>query len=399
MATGDQTLINFPRESTMQEISQALQTMAFTQSANLENISTWGQLSGLSRNGYAQKIFDYGDQILEKWTDTAANKEYDFPWQITHFEDVELEDGEIIQGTFLEAHYTTPFGVQFSNRAFLRCPDGLKAGTYNVTLGAKWGDKDAQKDTTWQFTLTKDVPTGGSVAGFTQMPDVTSSNWKATSYAADGITTIETVPITSGSGGTSLGTMQYATRNGNLNSMQEAGYGWNRWKYSAARQWLNSTQPKGKWWAKQDDWDIAPAQLAQKDGFLCGMPAEMLAVLKTVKVTTLANTVNDGGVTDITYDKVFLASMSQMNVNMSKEEGAVHEYWQRRTKSKTPIEPWKQYPFMIRYSAANHTSPQNVFSRSANRGYASYVMDVNAGGGVNSTHGWYSITYAPLVFI
>ena len=38
MATGDQTLINFPRESTMQEISQALQTMAFTQSADLEKI-------------------------------------------------------------------------------------------------------------------------------------------------------------------------------------------------------------------------------------------------------------------------------------------------------------------------------------------------------------------------
>ena len=36
MATGDQTLINFPRESTMQEISQALQTMALTQAANME---------------------------------------------------------------------------------------------------------------------------------------------------------------------------------------------------------------------------------------------------------------------------------------------------------------------------------------------------------------------------
>ena len=399
MATGDQTLINFPRESTLREIAQALQTMAFTQSANLENISTWGQLSGLSRNGYAQKIFDFGDQILEKWTDTVANKEYDFPWQITHFEDVELEDGETIHGTFLEAHYATPFGVQFSNRAFLRCPDGLKAGTYNVTLGAKWGDKDAQKDTTWQFTLTKAVPAGGSVAGFAQMPDLVSSNWKATSYAADGITTIETVPITSGSGGTSLGTMQYATRNGNLNSMQESAYGWNRWKFSAARQWLNSTQPKGKWWTKQDDWDIAPSQLAQKDGFLCGMPAEMLAVLKTVKVTTLANTVNDGGVIDITYDKVFLASVSQMNVNMSKEEGTVHEYWQRRTKSKTPIEPWKQYPFMIRYSAANHTSPQIVFSRSAYRSSASYVMYVSTSGGVNNASAWCSNTYAPLVVI
>lgn len=399
MATGDQTLINFPRETTMQEIAQALQTMAFTQSADLENISTWGQLSGLSRNGITRKIFDFGDQILEKWKDTAANQEYDFPWQVTHFDTVELEDGETIQGTFLEAHYTTPFGAQFSNRAFLRCPDGLAAGTYNVTLGAKWGDKDAQKDTTWQFTLTKAVPAGGSVAGFTQMPDVPSANWKATSYAADGITTIETVPITSGSGGTSLGTMQYATRNGNLNSMQEAGYGWNRWKYSAARQWLNSTQPKGKWWTKQDDWDIAPSQLATKDGFLCGMPADMLAALKTVKVTTLANTVNDGGVTEITYDRVFLASMSQMNVNMSKEEGAVHEYWQRRTNSKTPIEPWKTYPIMIRYSAANHTSPQYVFSRSASRGCAGDVMLVYASGSVNSTGAWNSFVYAPLVVV
>lgn len=399
MATGDQTHINIPRETTMQDIAAALKSIAFSQAAKQENLSDWAQLSGLSRNGYLKELLDFGDQIKETWTDTAASKDYEFPWQITHFDEVELEDGEIIQGTFLEAHYTTPFGVQFSNRAFLRCPDGLKAGTYNVTLGAKWGDKDAQKDTTWQFTLTKDVPTGGSVAGFTQMPDVTSSNWKATSYVADGITTIETVPITSGSGGTSLGTMQYATRNGNLNSMQEAGYGWNRWKYSAARQWLNSTQLKGKWWAKQDDWDIAPAQLAQKDGFLCGMPAEMLAVLKTVKVTTLANTVNDGGVTDITYDKVFLASMSQMNVNMSKEEGVVHEYWQRRTKSKTPIEPWKKYPFMIRYSAANHTSPQHVFSRSANRGSANGVMLVAAGGGVGNTSGWNSYAYAPLVFI
>lgn len=399
MATGDQTLINFPRETTMQEIAQALQTMAFTQSADLENISTWGQLSGLSRNGITRKIFDFGDQILEKWKDTAANQEYDFPWQVTHFDTVELEDGETLQGTFLEAHYTTPFGVQFSNRAFLRCPDGLAAGTYNVTLGAKWGDKDAQKDTTWQFALTKAVPAGGSVTGFAQMPDKAASEWKATSYAADGITTIETVPITSGSGGTSLGTMQYATRNGNLNSMQEAGYGWNRWKYSAARQWLNSGQPKAEWWTKQDDWDIAPSQLSQKDGFLCGMPAEMVAVLKPVKVITLANTVNDGGVADITYDKVFLASFAEMNININTGEGTPHEYWQRRTNSKTMLEPWKTYPCLIRYSAANHTSPQGVFSRSANRSFANYVLNVYTAGGAGGTGAWNSSTYAPLVVI
>lgn len=399
MATGDQTLINFPRESTMQKIAASLDAIAFSQAAKQENLSDWAQLSGLSKNGYLKELLDFGDQIKETWTDTAVNKDYEFPWQITHFDTAELEDGETIQGTFLEAHYTTPFGVQFSNRAFLRCPDGLAAGTYNVTLGAKWGDKDAQKDTIWQFTLTKAVPAGGSVTGFAQMPDKAASEWKATSYAADGITTIETVPITSGSEGTSLGIMQYATRNGNLNSMQESGYGWNRWKYSAARQWLNSNQPKGKWWKKQDDWDIAPNQLSQKDGFLCGLPADMIAVLKPVKVITLANTVSDGGATDITYDKVFLASFAEMNININVEEGTPHEYWQRRTNSKTKLEPWKQYPCMIRYSAANHTSPQYVFSRSANRGSASYVVFVFTGGYVSNAYAWYSNTYAPLVFV
>ena len=397
MATGDQTLINFPREATMQKIATSLDAIAFSQAAKQENLSDWAQLSGLSRNGYLKELLDFGDQIKETWTDTAASKDYEFPWQITHFDEVELEDGEIIQGTFLEAHYTVPFGVQFSNRAFLRCPDGLEAGTYHLKLEKDWGD-NAKADTYWQFTLTKPVPAGGSVAGFTRMPDTATSTWKATSYAADGITTIETVAITSGSDGTDLGTMQFTTRNGNLNSMQESGYGWNRWKYSAARQWLNSDQPKNKWWKKQDDWDIAPSQLSQKDGFLCGLPADMIAVLKPVKVITLANTVSDGGETDITYDKVFLASFAEMNININVEEGTPHEYWQRRTNSKTKLEPWKQYPCMIRYSAANHTSPQSVFSRSACRGFASYVMYVNMDGGLH-TSAWYSNTYAPLVFV
>ena len=398
MATGDQTHINIPRETTMQDIAAALKSIAFSQAAKQENLSDWAQLSGLSKNGYLKELLDFGDQIKETWTDTTTNQAYEFPWQITHFDEAELEDGEIIQGTFLEAHYTVPFGVQFSNRAFLRCPDGLEAGTYHLKLEKDWGD-NAKADTYWQFTLTKPVPAGGSVAGFTRMPDTATSTWKATSYAADGITTIETVAITSGSDGTDLGTMQFTTRNGNLNSMQESGYGWNRWKYSAARQWLNSDRPKGKWWTKQDDWDIAPDQLATKDGFLCGLPADMIAVLKPVKVITLANTVSDGGVTDITYDKVFLASFVEMNININTDEGTPHEYWQRRTNSKTKLEPWKLYPCMVRYSAANHTSPQIVFSRSANRGSALGVMGVYADGGVGSASAWYSITYAPLVFI
>lgn len=400
MATGDQTLINFPRETTMQEIAQALQTVAFAQSAKLENITTWDQISGLVRNGYAQKIFDFGDWINEKWTDTAATKEYEYPWRVNHFENVELEDGEIVQGMFLQAHYAHPFGVQFSQaRAFLKCPDGLTAGTYNVKLERDWGS-NAKANTYWQFTLTKDVPKGGRLSGFIQMPDVASSNWKVISYAADAITKLETVPVTSGQDGTALGTLQYATRNGNLNSMQETAYGWNRWKTSALRQYLNSEQAKGKWWTPQDEWDIAPDQLATKDGFLCGMPADMLKALKTVKVVTYANTVQDGGEADITYDRVFLPSLEQLFINPQiAGEGTVHEYWQRRSGMKTKMQQYQTYPRMISYAVENHTSPQSVRLRSASRGGASGAWYVGSSGDVGSGYAWYASRFSPLVVV
>lgn len=400
MATGDQTLINFPREKTMQEIAQALQTMAFTQAANLENVSTWDKISGLVRNEYAQKVFNFGDQFVEKWTDTAVPKEYEYPWRVNHFENVELEDGEIVQGMFLQAHYAHPFGVQFSQaRAFLKCPDGLTAGTYNVKLERDWGS-NAKANTYWQFTLTKDVPKGGRLSGFIQMPDVASSNWKVISYAADAITKLETVPVTSGQDGTALGTLQYATRNGNLNSMQETAYGWNRWKTSALRQYLNSEQAKGKWWTPQDEWDIAPDQLATKDGFLCGMPADMLKALKTVKVVTYANTVQDGGEADITYDRVFLPSLEQLFINPQiAGEGTVHEYWQRRSGMKTKMQQYQTYPRMISYAVENHTSPQGVRLRSASRGIANYTWCVNSSGYVNGNTAWYAYRFSPLVVV
>ena len=43
-------------------------------------------------------------------------------------------------------------------------------------------------------------------------------------------------------------------------------------------------------------------------------------------------------------------------------------------------------------------TPQNVFSRSANRSNANNVMNVNSSGNVNNTNAWNANTYAPIVF-
>ena len=360
----------------------------------------WQKVRTLIANGVGESAFAIGTQLIEKWTDTADSKEYDMPWQVNHFEDMTLEDGEVVPGMWLQTHYTLPFGIQFSHqRAFLACPAGLSAGTYNFDFAKAWGN-NVKQGINYQFTLTKPVEKGGRLAGCYGAPYQVPSNWKVYSYGKDGITLNETVNVTVGSGGTNLGTIPYDSRSGNLNSVQELAYGWNRWKTSALRQWLNSSKPKGQWWTPQDQWDICPDQLASKDGFLCGMPEEMLNCLKKVKVVTYANTVNDEGAEDITYDYVTLPSLSQMFIKpQTSGEGDVHTYWKRRSGRTTPCEWFTDYPNMVEYSVANKASPQSVRLRSASRDIANYTWGVNASGHVYNGYASGAYAFAPLVCI
>ena len=282
---------------------------------------------------------------------------------------------------------------------FRSCPDGLSAGTYNFDFAKAWGN-NVKPGINYQFTLTKPVEKGGRLAGCYEAPNQAPSNWKVYSYGKDGITLNETVNVTVGSGGTNLGTIPYDRRSGNLNSVQESAYGWNRWKTSALRQWLNSSKPKGQWWTPQDQWDICPDQLANKDGFLCGMPEQMLNSLKKVKVSTFANTANDEGVEDITYDYVTLPSLSQMFIKpQTSGEGDVHTYWKRRSGRTTPCEWWTDYPNMVEYSVANKASPQYVRLRSAYQGNACYTWNVYASGNVTTNDASKVYPFAPLVCI
>lgn len=386
-------------DDTGQEIAKALSVIAQTNIAH-SNMD-WSSVQAIIADGAGEKAFAIGTQLIEKWTDTAESKEYDIPWQVNNFDDVTLEDGEIVPGMWLQTHYALPFGVQFShNRAFLACPEGLNAGTYHFDFAQSWGD-NVKPGISYQFTLTKAVEKGGRLAGLYNAQDTAPTNWKVYSYGANGITLNETVNITVGSGGTNIGTIPYQKRNGNLNNVHEAANGWNRWKTSALRQWLNSNKPKEQWWSPQDQWDICPDQLANKDGFLCGMPEEMLKSLKKVKVSTFANTVNDEGVEDITYDYVTLPSLSQMFINpQTSGEGDAHTYWKRRSGRTTPCEWYKENTNMVTYYINNKTQVTRIMLRSANKNDNSGVWNVD-GTGHPSYHGGASsmYPYAPLVCI
>jgi len=368
--------------------------------------SDWNGLADLADSGLFGDAYSIGDQFVDTWKDVANNnQEYTYPFQLNHIGSVELSDGEVLSNRpFLQAHYAHPFGVQFSHqRAFLKCPSGLAVGTYYFTIESKWGNNVNEGDIVC-FTTTQAVPEGGRVSGCYGAPDQAKSNWKIYTYSADGKTIIETITPTFTASGTSLGTMKSTTRNGDLNSCQEMAYGWNRWKTSAIRQYLNSDKAVGAWWTAQDEWDIAPDQLTTKAGFLSGCSEKFINALKEVKVTTYPNTVNDdtgGNTPDITYDKVFLPSLEQIFVNPQKAgEGEYHEYWKRKSGSATPLAQGGTYPQMITYGVANHTSAQYVRLRSAGRGFAYFTWIVGSSGNVFSyAHASYSFVFAPLVVI
>lgn len=364
--------------------------------------TTWNEIVKTIETGLHRNMYAIGDKFTNIWKDpNASMKEYDNPLRINHFQDgLELENGQLINGMWLQTQYAQLKVVQFSHqRAFLRCPDGLVPGTYYFTFESNWGNNVKAGDVVC-FTTTQQIPVGGRVSGCHGAPDQTKDKWKIYTHSADGKTIIETITPTFVANGVDLGIQKLNSRNGNLNSTQEMAYGWNRWKTSAIRQYLNSDKPKDEWWVAQDEWDIAPDQLSQIDGYLKGIDQELLAVIQPVKVTTYANTVNDGGVADVTYDKVILPSLEQMYiVPQISGEGEAHQYYKELNGTDTPYKQYGTFPELVTYAIENHSSAQYVRLRSASRSYACYTWYVAASGYVYYGYASNALMFSPIVFI
>ena len=368
---------------------------------------TWEQVVLAIKSKLHREMYVVGDKFSNIWKDTNnSNKEYDNPLRINHFEDgLELEDGTTVNGMWLQTVYAHLKGVQFSHQqAFYASNEGMTAGIYCIGFDYTWGDKGyVTKGDYWNFTLTKDVPAGGKLAGFYGAPDQPQTNWRVYVYSADGKTVLETVStINKGQEGTLLGVMT-AYGDENLNGIQQMAYGDNRYATSAIRQYLNSDKPKGEWWTAQTKWDIAPDQLSQIDGYLCGMDPELLAVLKPVKVVTYCNTVTATGqkqVKDITYDKVTLISLEQMYIEpQAAGEGEAHEYYKELNGTAKKFQWWQTYEILKTFAVENPTSPQSVRLRSANRNTAYSAWGVGSSGSVSPNGASYAFRPAPLMFI
>ena len=282
----------------------------------------------------------------------------------------------------------------------------LPAQEYYFTLQSSWGS-NAVAGAVVSFTLGTALKFGEKIAGCYYMADESKSNWKIYTYAKDGITKIENGLATGDStAGVNLGVLGFskALSDGEylLRNMQEVGYGYGRYSYSAVRQYLNSAAPLGAWWKPCDMFDIAPDQLSTIAGFLSGCSESFIQVIKPVGVKTYLNTTQDSeiGESETVYDKVFLPSLEEMYITPQKAgEGDVHEYWKRASGRTEPFAWYTSYPELIHYAVENHTSAQAVRLRSAHRGYSSYTWIVYSTGIVNSYYAGTSNRFAPLVVL
>ena len=354
----------------------------------------YNQISTIVTSGQAEAYFSIGDQIMVKWND--GTNEYELPWDIVHFGNVELENGETVPGMYIQSHYAMQ-AVQFdASEAIYVASSTLPAGTYNFTIGSTWGQCVAGK--VYQFTTTVDIPVGGQVIvgrnndfWAWNATDVAPSSWRVHTFASNAATTpLESnLALSEGSGGTALGSLALTQKysSSGINNLQRAGMGYNRWSQSANRQYYNSAAAVGAWWSPQNPFDRAPQQLSTVRGFMAGFDEAFLNIIKPIKVVTALNTVSDTdiGQTETTYDTFFFAALEQEYILPQKEgEGVYWEYWKQRFGLNSPRAQSSVEPKHIRYAYDNNTSAQNCRLRSANSGTSYLTWYISNGGGAYS---------------
>lgn len=392
-------------EATLKKGVGFLEIIAKNQVTTLDDYKT---IQEIVRAGLAADFFNIGDQIMMKWSNGTT--EYDCPWDVVHFADVTKSNGQVVPGMFLQCHWGLP-GVQFDgNEAFWHCDEALAADTYYFTAKTKYGDNIAA-NSTWQFTLTQNVPVGGQLV-LTTNTSTTGANdpsaWYVRSYeSATSYTEIEKVKVTSGNSGTSLGEIDTNTKysDSGLNNLQRACYGYGRWSQSGIRQWLNSDAAAGEWWKPQNVFDRAPDQLATMRGFKAGLPADFVEIVPSIIVTTALNTISDStlGTSENTIDQFFLPSLEQEYCvpQLAGVEGEAWEYWIERLGLDTPQKSGSTNALTehIRYDIANHNTAQHVRLRSANRGTAYSAWNVYSSGYVSSSDATYAHRPCPACVI
>lgn len=337
----------------------------------------WSDVQALVRAGLHKSVFAIGDQLICQ-KDGAS-----IIWDIIGIDHDVPADPQFNHSLTLQMHKIFA-GVQFDEReAFYYSEAGLAAGTYKFTVsGHDWVASDVGK--TFQFTLAQALPAGGQLV-FTAAYNASLGTGNVQSFAGGtSYTPIESVALTEGNSGTSLGSITSNTTTAEMNCMQRALLGSNNYTQSAIRQWLNSDAAAGSVWTPQTNFDRAPSWRTTLKGWKAGLDADFLAVVGATKFNVAKNTVCDGGGYDTLEDEFFL--VSRENVFAGKEnnidEGGAYPYYSDysdHSSASTGADKNR-----IKYSGS---SAFWWWLRSPNTGYAYHPRHVHSDGNVGSFNG------------
>lgn len=283
-------------------------------------IRDWATVQAIVRAGLAPKVFTVGDQlecqrdgVTLAWDIIGLDCDTPVNPSLTHSMTLQLHDG----------WKTLQFGAP---EALYYCETELAAGTYNFALLAGY-DAAYGGGKTYSFTLANAVPAGGVIM-FPWGYQKQAAEIKISTYASrESTTVLESVSVTEGSDGTSLGTAD--GNSANMNHTHRIRYGSNKYSTSAMRQLLGSDAAAGKVWTPQTIFDRPPSWAATQNGFLAGLDPDFLAVVADVKKRTALNTITDGGGYEDTVEKFFLLSRSEVYAGLenSVNEGEPYPYY------------------------------------------------------------------------
>lgn len=245
-----------------------------------------------------------------------------------------LSDGKLSSGDTAAIQFKNPFkknglilhaadvdyyGICFDEPEALYVPsENMPAGTYYFGKGNY--DSSYAPQAYYQFTTTEVIPAGYQICiAWSYNTQITAGSVKVYPSASDR-TAVATYAITAGENGTFLGEANSSTRDGDLNHIQAARYGYNRWAQSFIRQNLNSAAAKATYYTAASKFDRKPAVADTLDGYMKGFDPGFLNIIEEVYVETCKNTVTDctsseasaGNAFDKTVDKFFLPSRAEV---------------------------------------------------------------------------------------
>ncbi len=360
---------------------------------------SWENIQRVVRLGFGSKYFPVGYEFTTADSETGAT----IVWAVRGHDHHTPANGALAHSMTLEAKYVygnsdgVYKGVVFdAPEALYYAASGLAAGTYHFALPADY-DTANGGGKTYQFTLANAVPAGGVIV-FPWEPGTQAASVQISSYASNAATdAIESVPVTEGSGGTSLGTADGTADH--MNHIHRVRYGSGNYAQSAVRQWLNSNKSAGSVWAPQTIFDRPSSRNATYNGFMRSLPADFLAAVQPAMIDCRTNSVYECNSLDGTAfavnqtytlkDQFFPLSRPEIYGTWDSEsykDGEQLAYYKGLTNTER-----------IKYDAGG--TARYCWTRSPVAGDASYARYVYAGGAVGGTGVYNAHGIAPACII